>query len=113
MIIDGIKPANGEYEAKEVATFILNDTNINLLVVSEGFASVIRHRQDDTDRAPNYDELLAAQDVAKAQKKGMWSGKAPSVKSYVDASETPQKAKMNLGGLQRHKRLSAIVDYVK
>lgn len=113
MIIDGVKPANGEYEEKEVATLLLNDTNLNLLLVQEGWASVIRHRKDDTDRAPNYDDLLAAQDIAKAEKRGMWSPKAPSVKSYVDASETVTKAKMNLAGLQRHRKLPAIVDYVK
>lgn len=112
-IIDGKKAANGEYEEKEVATVLLNDTNINLLLVQEGWASVIRHRRDDTDRAPNYDDLLAAQEEAQTKKKGMWSPKAPAVKTYVDASENIQKAKMNVAGLQRQKKIPAIVDYVK
>ena len=111
--IDGSRPAAGEYDAKEVATITYNDKNIGLLLVQEGWCSVVRHRRDDTDRAPNYDELLAAQETAKEAKKGMWSGKPAKAKQYVDASETLQKAKIQLSTLQRQKKIPAIVDYVK
>lgn len=113
MSIDGSRPAADGYDAKEVATITLNDTNIGLLLVQEGWCSVIRHKRDDPDRAPNYDELLAAQETAKEEKKGMWSPKPPAVKTYVDASETAQKAKMQLQTLQRQKKIPAIVDFVK
>jgi len=113
MSIDGSRPATEEYDAKEVATITLNDKNIGLLLVQEGWCSVIRHRRDDTDRAPNYDELLAAQEKAKEEKKGMWSGKPAKAKQYLDASETLQKAKMQVAGLQRQKKIPAIVDFVK
>lgn len=103
----------GEYDAKEVATVTLGDKNIGLMLVQEGWASVVRHKRDDPDRAPNYDELLLAQEVAKENKKGMWSGKPQAAKQYVNASETVQKAKMQLGTLQRQKRIPAIVDFVK
>ncbi|EHL00341.1 putative nuclease domain-containing protein 1 [Glarea lozoyensis 74030] len=111
--IDGSRPATGEYEAKDVATVTVNDKNINLLMVQEGWCSVIFHRRDDTDRAPNYDELLAAQETAKSEKKGMWSGKAAKAKQYADASESVQKAKMQVATLQRQKKIPAIVDFVK
>jgi staphylococcal nuclease domain-containing protein 1 len=111
--IDGSRPATGEYDAKEVATVIEKDKNIGLLLVQEGWCSVIRHKRDDTDRAPNYDDLLAAQEKAKEEKKGMWSGKPTAAKVYVDASETPQKARMQLGALQRQKKIPSIVDFVK
>jgi staphylococcal nuclease domain-containing protein 1 len=111
--IDGNRPATEEYDAKEVATITLNDKNIGLLLVQEGWCSVIRHRRDDTDRAPNYDELLAAQEKAKEEKKGMWSGKPAKAKQYADASESLQKAKMQLPTLQRQKKIPAIVDFVK
>jgi staphylococcal nuclease domain-containing protein 1 len=115
--IDGSRAATEEYDAKEVATIIFNekngDKNIGLLLVQEGWCSVIRHRRDDTDRAPNYDELLAAQEVAKEEKKGMWSGKPSKAKQYADASENVQKAKMQLAGLKRQKKIPAIVDFVK
>ncbi|KAL3422368.1 tudor domain-containing protein [Phlyctema vagabunda] len=113
MNIDGSRPATGEYDAKEVATITLNDKNIGLLLVQEGWASVIRHRRDDTDRAPNYDELLAAQEEAKEAKKGMWSGKPAKAKQYADASESLQKAKIQLSTLQRQKKVPGIVDFVK
>ncbi|RDW62317.1 hypothetical protein BP6252_11750 [Coleophoma cylindrospora] len=111
--IDGSRPATGEYDAKDVATITFNDKNIGLILVQEGWASVIRHRRDDTDRAPNYDELLAAQEEAKEAKKGMWSGKPAKAKVYADASESVQKAKIQLSTLQRQKKIPAIVDFVK
>lgn len=111
--IDGSRPATGEFDAKDVATVSEKDKNIGLLLVQEGWCSVIRHKRDDTDRAPNYDDLLAAQEKAKEEKKGMWSGKPAAVKVYVDASESLQKAKMQLGALQRQKNTPAIVDFVK
>jgi len=113
MSIDGSRPAADGYDAREVATIILNDVNIGLLLVQEGWCSVIRHKRDDPDRAPNYDELLAAQELAKEEKKGMWSPKAPAIKTYADASETVQKAKVQLQTLQRQKKIPAIVDFVK
>ncbi|KAL1895014.1 hypothetical protein Sste5346_005434 [Sporothrix stenoceras] len=111
--VDGSRPATEGFEAKDVATVTQNGKNINLAIVQEGYASVIRHRKDDTDRAPNYDELLAAQETAKEEKKGMWSGKAPKVKQYVDASETLQRAKIQAAALQRQKKVPGIVDFCK
>lgn len=111
--VDGTRPATDDYDAKEVATITLNDKNVGLMLVQDGWCSVIRHRRDDTDRAPNYDELLAAQEKAKEEKKGMWSGKPAKAKQYVDASESLQKAKMQLPTLQRQKKIPAIVDFVK
>lgn len=116
--IDGSRPATTteggqSYDAKDVATVTLQDKNIGLQLVQEGWASVIRHKRDDPDRAPNYDELLAAQETAKEAKKGMWSGKPKAARVYVDASESLQKAKLQLGTLQRQKKIPAIVDFVK
>ncbi|KAI6294094.1 hypothetical protein MCOR29_003865 [Pyricularia oryzae] len=111
--IDGKKEAEGDFEAKEVATVTQAGKNIGLILVQEGYASVIRHRKDDTDRAPNYDELLAAQEQAKTDGKGMWSGKAPKIKQFTDVSESLQRAKIQLSVLQRQKKVPAIVDFCK
>ncbi|PSR83992.1 hypothetical protein BD289DRAFT_274561 [Coniella lustricola] len=111
--IDGSKPASDGFEARDVATVTQNGKNIGLALVQEGYASVIRHRKDDTDRSPNYDELLAAQETAKEEKKGIWSGKAPKLKALVDASENVQRAKLNLGTLQRQKKIPGVVDFCK
>ncbi|KAK0628641.1 hypothetical protein B0T17DRAFT_588712 [Bombardia bombarda] len=111
--VDGSKPASDGFEARDVATVALNGKNIGLLLVQEGYGSVIRHRKDDTDRAPNYDELLAAQETAQEQKKGIWSGKAPKVKQFTDMSENAQKAKIQLSTLSRQRKVSGVVDYCK
>ncbi|KAG5999147.1 hypothetical protein E4U54_002029 [Claviceps lovelessii] len=111
--IDGKKPASDGFEAKEVATVTEKGKNIALLLVEAGWASVIRHRKDDTDRASNYDDLLAAQEKAKEEGKGMWSGKPQKAKQYIDLSENTQKAKIMLATLQRQKKVPAIVDFCK
>jgi staphylococcal nuclease domain-containing protein 1 len=111
--VDGTKPATEGFEAREVATITQGGKNINLQLVQEGYCTVIRHRKDDTDRAPNYDELLAAQETAKEEKKGMWSGKAPKVKQYADMSESVQKAKIQLSTLARQRKVPGVVDFCK
>lgn len=111
--IDGHKPASEGFEARDVATITEKGKNVNLQLVQEGWCSVIRHRKDDTDRAQNYDELLAAQETAKEEKKGIWSGKAPKTKNYTDASESVQRAKIQLSTLQRQKKVPGIVDFCK
>ncbi len=65
------------------------------------------------DRSPAYDELLAAEEVAQKEEKGMWSPKPPATKNYQDYSETLQKAKIQSSVLQRQKKIPAIVDFVK
>ncbi|KAI2619649.1 hypothetical protein GGR54DRAFT_122624 [Hypoxylon sp. NC1633] len=111
--IDGHRPASDDFEARDVATVTEKGKNINLMLVQDGWCSVIRHRKDDTDRAPNYDELLAAQEKAKEEGKGMWSGKPSKAKTYVDVSESVQKAKIQLSTLARQKKVPGIVDFCK
>ena len=111
--IDGKKPASDGFEAKEVATVTEKGKNVGLLLVEAGWASVIRHRKDDTDRSPIYDDLLAAQEKAKEELKGMWSGKPQKAKQYTDLSENAQKAKIMLATLQRQKKVPAIIDFCK
>lgn len=111
--VDGTRPATDEFEARDVATVTHGGKNIGLLLVQEGYCSVIRHRKDDTDRAPNYDELLAAQEKAREEKKGMWSGKPPKVRQYADMSESVQKAKIQLSTLSRQRKVPGVVDFCK
>ena len=111
--INGKKPASEGYEEREVATVTQGGKNVALGLIEAGYGSVIRHKRDDTDRSPIYDELLAAEEIAAKEKKGMWSGKPQGVKQYVDYSESLQKAKIQASVLQRQKRIPAIVDFVK
>ncbi|KAJ5653280.1 RNA-induced silencing complexnuclease component Tudor-SN [Penicillium lividum] len=111
--VNGKKPATEGYEEREVATVVQGNTNIGLALVEAGYASVIRHRMDDDDRSPDYDALLAAEAEAQKDGRGMWSPKPPKSKQYVDYSENVQKAKLEVGVLQRSKRIPAVVDFVK
>lgn len=111
--IDGKRPASEGFEEREVATITLNGKNVALQLVEAGFASVIRHRRDDTDRSPDYDQLLLAEEAAQNDQKGMWSPKAPVAKQYQDYSESLQKAKLEASVLQRQKKVPAIVDFVR
>lgn len=65
------------------------------------------------DRSPYYDELLAAEEAARTDEKGMWSSKPPPAKNLQDYSETLQKAKIQSSVLQRQKKVPAVVDFVK
>lgn len=111
--VNGKKPATEGFEEREVATVVQGNTNVGLALVQAGYASVIRHRMDDADRSPDYDELLAAEADAQKEGRGMWSPKPPKAKQVVDYSENVQKAKLEVGVLQRSKRIPAVVDFVK
>ena len=95
-----------------MATITIAGKNIALQLVESGYASVIRHRREDDDRSPIWDELSAAEEIAHNAQKGMWSPKAPQTSKMVEASESIQKAKSYLSFLQRQRRVPAIVDFV-
>jgi staphylococcal nuclease domain-containing protein 1 len=111
--IDGKKPPSEGFEEREVATILVNGKNVALQLVEAGYASVIRHRRDDTDRSPDYDSFLLAEEAAQQDEKGMWSSKAPAAKQYQDYSESLAKAKMMASVMQRQKKVPAVVDFVR
>ncbi|EFE44555.1 hypothetical protein TRV_00663 [Trichophyton verrucosum HKI 0517] len=111
--INGKKPASEGFEEREVGTVLVGNANVAVSLVEAGYASVIRHRRDDDDRSPDYDALLLAEEKAQKEEKGMWSPKPPKVKQFQDYSESVQKAKMECSVLQRQKKVSGVVDFVK
>lgn len=110
--IDGKRPATEGFEEREMATVTFSNKNVALLLAESGWVSVIRHRKDDEDRSPIYDELLAAEEAAQKEQKGMYAAKVPQSSKMVEASETPAKAKAYLSFLQRKKRTPGVVDFV-
>lgn len=111
--IDGKRAATEGYEEREMATVSLNNKNVGLLLVENGFASVIRHRMDDTDRSPIYDELLAAEEAAQSEGKGMWNPKPPKKIEFVDYSASVDQAKRQMTLFSRQRKVPAVVDFVK
>ncbi|EEH33108.1 hypothetical protein PAAG_04161 [Paracoccidioides lutzii Pb01] len=111
--IDGKRPASEGFEEREVATVISGNTNVALLLVQSGYASVIRHRRDDDDRSPEYDALLQAEETSQKEGKGMWSSKPPTTRTPQDYSESVQKAKVQASVMQRQRKVPGVVDFVK
>lgn len=111
--VDGKRPASEGFDEREMATVSHNGSNVGLELVEAGYASVLRHRMDDNDRSPIYDDLLLAEANAQQKGAGMWSSKTPEAKAIVDYSESLEKAKRLTSVLSRQKRVPAVVDFVK
>jgi len=111
--VDGKRPATEGYDEREMTTITSADKNVALLLVENGYVSVIRHRMDDPDRSPIYDELLAAEEEAKSKSKGMWNSIQPKKPELVDYSQSIDQAKRQLTILSRQKKVPAVVDFVK
>lgn len=107
-----IRPKSDQFDERELVTITFQNGNIASTLVADGYASVIRHRKDDSDRSPIWDELIEKESEATASRKGMHSKKVPAPERTVDASETVPKARGFLTSLQRSAKISAIVDYI-
>jgi len=84
--------------------------DVGQVLISEGYAMTQRHRDDD-EKSPRYDELVAAESVAKEAKKGMHSDNEYKKKTVNDLTE-PRKAKSYSGSLMRSGPMKGIVEYV-
>ncbi|XP_071115378.1 staphylococcal nuclease domain-containing protein 1-like [Haliotis cracherodii] len=110
--IDYIQPPNQGYPEKTCCTITIGGINVAEALVSKGFATVLRYRQDDDQRSSHYDVLLAAE--ARAEKKGvgLHSKKEKPVHRVADISGDVTKAKQFLPFLQRAGRSEAVVEFV-
>ncbi|XP_067676667.1 staphylococcal nuclease domain-containing protein 1-like [Haliotis asinina] len=110
--VDYIQPPNQGYPEKTCCTVTIGGINVAEALVSKGFATVLRYRQDDDQRSSHYDVLLAAE--ARAEKKGvgLHSKKEKPVHRVADISGDVTKAKQFLPFLQRAGRSEAVVEFV-
>lgn len=112
VVIDYVKPAEGDYEERECATVRLpNGTNVAEYLVERGLLGVLRHKQGDENRSSDYDRLMAAEARAIEEKKGLHSGKDFPAPRIVDASESAHKAAPFLSQFKRQGRIQGVVDY--
>jgi staphylococcal nuclease domain-containing protein 1 len=101
----------GEVEKRPFGTLSVGKhADIAEVLVSEGLAVTQRHRDDD-ERSPRYDELLAAEAVAKAAKKGVHK-EGEYKRGAINDLTDPRKAKAYSGSLMRAGSVKAVVDYV-
>lgn len=109
--IESIREANEQFEERPQVTLRTSDgKNINEDIVSNGYASVIRHRRGEIK--PDYwDGLIETESMATKAKKGI-HGKPSSAGNLVDASENAMRAKPYLFSLQNRNKITGVVDHV-
>ena len=81
--------------------------NVAEALVAAGLAEVMRHGSSD-DRSSHDDALLAAEALAKGEKKAMHSTKEAPTRRVADLSTDAGRAKSFLGSLQVHIRATDV-----
>jgi staphylococcal nuclease domain-containing protein 1 len=84
--------------------------DVSQVLINEGLATTQFHRDDDP-RSPRYDELRAAEAVAKAAKKGLHK-EGEYKPGVVNDLTVPTKAKAYSGSLLRAGKIKGTVDFV-
>ncbi|GMM49906.1 hypothetical protein DASB73_008640 [Starmerella bacillaris] len=84
--------------------------NAALEVIKAGWATTLRHRRDDLNRSPFYDELQAAEEQAKAANAGIFNPNPKKQPAIVDASESVVRARAYLATLSRKPKINGIVE---
>jgi len=104
-------PKNVNTEKRQFGTIAVGRrSDIGETLIQEGLATTQRHR-DDEEKSPRYDDLVAAEAIAKATKKGVHSEKIYK-KKVVNDLANPVKAKSYAGSLTRAGTMRAVVEYV-
>lgn len=87
-----------------------NKADIGEVLISEGLAKTQFHK-DGEEMSPRYDDLRAAEAIAKAAKKGIHSDSEYKPPARVNDLSDPKKAKAYSGSLMRAGKLKATVEY--
>mmetsp|Transcript_1277 Transcript_1277/g.3654 ORF Transcript_1277/g.3654 Transcript_1277/m.3654 type:complete len:979 (+) Transcript_1277:114-3050(+) len=97
-------------ENRQFGTFSVGKRpDVGEVLISEGLAVTQRHR-DDEEKSPRYDDLIAAESIAVAAKKGVHNADEYK-KSAVNDLTNPQKAKAYSDTLIRAGVIKAVVEY--
>ena len=86
MKVDYIKPPSDGFPERTCATVTISGINVAEALISKGFATALRHRQDDDQRSSCYDDLLAAETRAIKNGKGLHSKKEAPIHRVADLS---------------------------
>jgi len=110
--VDYVRPGNNGFAERVCASVALGNQNIQEAIVSKGLATVVRYRQDDDQRAANYDALLLAEDKAMKNHNGLHRKGDPPTHRVADLAGDPAKSKQFLPFLQRVGRSHGVVEFV-
>lgn len=84
--VDYIKPPSDGFPERTCATVTISGINVAEALISKGFATALRHKQDDDQRSSCYDDLLAAETRAIKNGKGLHSKKEAPIHRVADLS---------------------------
>lgn len=112
VVVDYIQAAKDNFPEKVCCTVTIGGINVAEAMVSKGFATVLRYRQDDDQRSSHYDELLAAEMKALKSGAGVHAKKNIPNHRVADVAGDLAKAKQFLPFLQRAARTEAVVEFV-
>ncbi|QRV79522.1 staphylococcal nuclease domain-containing protein 1 [Ceratobasidium sp. AG-Ba] len=112
--VDFVRPKEGEFEERDAVTVRYGNAHVNVAeqLIEKGLATALRHRRDDESRSSEYDKLMAAEQNAVNDLRGIHSGKEIPLPRIINASETSTKAASWLSSFKRQGRVPAVVDYV-
>ncbi|KAI3402527.2 hypothetical protein KGF56_004619 [Candida oxycetoniae] len=112
LYVDGYREENKDLNlpARFLVSLKLGNTDISELLVSSGFATVIKHNKaTQNERSMNWDKLIELEEEAKKSKRGMYGDlkKVLTVGTrIIDASENLTKAKTFLNGFKQKGRIT-------
>ncbi|XP_014370045.2 staphylococcal nuclease domain-containing protein 1 [Papilio machaon] len=110
--VDYIQPAKDTYPAKTCCTVMAGGTNIAEALVSKGYATVVRYRNDNDQRSSHYDKLLESELKAQKAAIGLHAKKDIPTHRVQDTSGDPAKARKFLPFLKRIQKTEAVVEFV-
>ncbi|UXI18301.1 transmembrane protein 242-like [Sarcoptes scabiei] len=113
--LDYVQPKTDNFPEKNYCTVWYDNQNIGEQLISHGLASVVKYRQDDSQRASDHDSFLAAEQKAQKNGKGIHSNKSEAgLVRIADLSVDLNKAKSFAPFLTRTTglRRESVVEFV-
>ncbi|XP_053623818.1 staphylococcal nuclease domain-containing protein 1 [Plodia interpunctella] len=110
--VDYIQPAKDNFPEKICCTVITGGTNVAEALVSKGYATVVRYRNDNDQRSSHYDKLLEAEQKAIKAAIGVHAKKDIPTHRIQDTSGDSAKARKFFPFLKRAQKTEATVEFV-
>lgn len=113
--VDYVQPKSETFPEKICCTVTYDQHNIAEQLILQGLATVVKYRQDDNQRASDYDSYLSAEQKAQNNGKGMHTNKSGAgLVRIADLSVDLTKAKSFAPFLTRTTglRREAVIEYV-
>lgn len=113
--VDYLQPKTDNFPEKTCCTVTQDGQNIAEQLIVRGLATVVKHRQDDDQRASDYEAFLAAEHKAQKSGKGLYSTKSDAgLVRIADLSTDLNKSKSFAPFLTRTTgvRRESVVEFV-